>query len=1394
MERPDAYLPGDRRRALAAGALLPERARGAALFADISGFTPLTDALALALGRRRGAEELTRLLNHVYDALVGAVERYGGSVIGFSGDAITCWFDAAQAGRAQAARRALATAAEMHAAMHSFAGLEPAPGVTAALAVKTTTASGPVRRFAVGDPAVQRIDVLAGATVDRMAAGEQAADKGESLADEATVELLGLAAAAGAELEWRTTGQGRFAVIRSAPADTPPAPAPQVELDDELARPWILPAVFERLHTEAGRFLAELRPATALFLRFGGLDYDGDEQAGRRLDAFVRWVQGVLVRREGTLIQLTTGDKGSYLYAAFGAPLAHDDDPARALAAALELRTPPPELAFVAPIQIGVSQGMMRVGAYGSPQRRTYGVLGDETNMAARLMGRAGPGEILVSGAVAAAVGDAYTLVPLGTVQLKGRVAPQPIFRALERSPGGAGALRRLHATPLTGRAQEIEQLQALLRDVAQAGEGRIVRLEGAAGVGKSHLVAALAAQAEAGGWTVAVSACQSTAQDAAYFAARQTARSLLRLDGEGDVAAQVAQAAAAVERLDPAWGVRLPLLGDLLGLPIADNATTAAFDPRFRQQALSALVVAMVQEGARRRPLLLLVEDAHWMDEASQVLALALARTIAAAPLVLLLVQRPVSEESPYQAAVAALPDVTLLALEDLPPDGVAALVERRLGAPLDHLALGLVYAQAHGNPFFVEEFVDSLREAGRLVQRTGRWELEAETVNALHAARCLRRAGGGWALVPNAPLASVDLGVPGSIHGIVLARLDRLPERAKLTLKVASVVGRVFELALLEQVSTLQPLAAELPAHLDRALEREFVRLEQPGPGPVYHFKHNITQEVAYATLLGEQQRALHLAVGEALERVQPQEVEALALHFEHADTGAPAVRERAVVYLEAAGRRAQRDYANETALSYFGRALALERRAPALMAQVQVLHLLGRRDEEHAALEQLAALAGAPAYDAALLWGEYYDSVSEFDAAAAALARGVALAEDADERARCLTRLGRVAWRRGDYAAAEAHFGAALAALGDLPEHEKTRGEIYYGLGQVHRQQAHFAQARAEFERALEIARAGADKHGEAQSVGALGHVISLQRDSRTALEHYRTALRIRTEIGDRAGMGMSLLSMAQALEVLGDYSPAEPLLRQALRILEDVGNRWEQVLVLNELGILHWVTGNIAAALAALKTGLALSRAIGSDVGEAYVLCNLGQVQRDGGDWAQAAETLHAALALAREQGDASLEATCLSDLALTSLLRADATAARSQAEDALAAMRALEDESSVPFVLAVLGAARLRLGEPARARAAVEEALGLLAGYESEGPDFSHRDYLLCAGVLRELGDEAQAEQALRCAWEILRTRAAQISDPAMRRILLDGMEFNREIGAAGRRAGWGEIE
>ena len=358
------YIPAEWRQALARGEVLPERTSGAAVLADISGFTSLTEVLTETLGLRRGAEELPRHLNRVYDALIAEVDRYGGSVISFAGDAITCWFDEDVE---PASLRAVACAMAMQQAMRQLATASVPGREPVTLAVKAGAASGPARRFVVGDPAIQLKAVMAGATLTRMAAAEHLAAKGEVVVDEATMVALGERAWM---QEWREdAGTGaRFAVLGGLSGEVASAPWPPLSPEApsaEQARPWVLPVIYERLGGGLGEFLTELRPAAALFLRFGGIDYDGDDEAGVKLDAYIRWVQAVIAGYKGALLQLTVGDKGSYLYAAFGAPIAHEDDVQRAVLAALALRTPPPALNFIAPVQIGVTRGTMRAGAYG---------------------------------------------------------------------------------------------------------------------------------------------------------------------------------------------------------------------------------------------------------------------------------------------------------------------------------------------------------------------------------------------------------------------------------------------------------------------------------------------------------------------------------------------------------------------------------------------------------------------------------------------------------------------------------------------------------------------------------------------------------------------------------------------------------------------------------------------------------------------------------------------------------------------------------------------------------------------------------------------------------------------------------------------------------------------
>ncbi len=425
------YLPMDRRHALVNGERLPDRTRGTALIADISGFTPMTEAFSRAHGRARGPEEVTRLVNQIYSMLIEEVHAFRGSVISFSGDAITCWFDGDRG------LRAIACGLFMQAALLKFEDTVQESGGEIRAAIKVSVVSGPARRFLVGDARIQHIEVLAGGTLDLLAVVEKQARPGEILADEATLQGL----ADGVDVaNWRSAdGAGRVGIVRRLLSPVPPdpwPPLPEDALAAEDCRPWVIPGIFERVRGSSRQFLSELRPAAALFMKFEGFDFDGDDSAGEKLDDFVRWVQSIVAEKEGVLLQVTFGDKGSYLYAAFGAPVAHPDDASRAVRAAMSLVALPERLAFVRGLQIGLASGQMRSGAYGSSERRTYGVLGTRVNLAARLM-EAADGGILCDETIYRAAQADFHFDSLPALSVKGSDRPVPVYRPVGEHRGG---------------------------------------------------------------------------------------------------------------------------------------------------------------------------------------------------------------------------------------------------------------------------------------------------------------------------------------------------------------------------------------------------------------------------------------------------------------------------------------------------------------------------------------------------------------------------------------------------------------------------------------------------------------------------------------------------------------------------------------------------------------------------------------------------------------------------------------------------------------------------------------------------------------------------------------------------------------------------------------------
>jgi class 3 adenylate cyclase/tetratricopeptide (TPR) repeat protein len=898
----DAYIPIDRRLAIARGETLPDRARGAVLFADISGFTNLTEKLVRQLGPQRGAEELTRQLNAVYGTLIAEIHDYHGSVIGFSGDAITCWYDGDDG------RQATACALAIQDFLSGF-GLAPAARTTRKpFSLKVAVAAGHARRFLVGDPDIQSIEALAGSLLDRVAAAEKLAGQGEIVAS------AEIPASLGAEVEvseWRTDSQGqRFAVIAGLRGDVATHPWPEApDLDPDVARQWLLPPVFERLQRGEGEFLSELRPAVALFLRFSGINYDGDDDSGQKLDRYLRWAQSVLARHEGFLLQLTIGDKGSYYYAAFGAPLAHENQLNRALAAALVLCSPPADFNYLGQAQIGISQGQMRAGAYGSRTRRIYGVHGPHTNLAARLMSTAEPGQIVVTGTVAKAMAGDYTFQELGQVPLKGVAEPVTLYalQGGQRLQVATEMLSQQTHKAMVGRAREKALLSEGLRALQETGQSQLIFIQGEAGIGKSRLAADVLEQAKTAGLAYWVGGGEAIERATAYHAWRPIIGQLFSLDGlaEGldESRRRTAQerVLARLEEVDPALVALAPLLNAVLPLDLPESEATAGLSGDTRANETHELLVNLIGRATADKPRLLVIEDAHWLDSASWVLLRLVTREAPA--LLAILTMRPFHGPPPEDyVRLRNRPESQVIVLDSLAPDEIIALVSQRLGA--DHLPAAVadfIQERAAGHPYFSEELAYALRDGGLIQVSDGQVQITTEAGD-------LRR-----------------LDFPDTIEGVIISRIDRLPTQQQLALKVASVIGRIFAFRVLRDIHPVEQDKPALREYLEDLQRLDITLLEATDPDLTYLFKHMITQEVTYNLLLFAQRRELHQTVARWYETVYGEDLSPfyplLVHHWRSAED-----RPRTLEYLGKAGEQAARIGANQETISFLSEALAL------------------------------------------------------------------------------------------------------------------------------------------------------------------------------------------------------------------------------------------------------------------------------------------------------------------------------------------------------------------------------------------------------------------------------------------------------------------------------------
>lgn len=848
---------------------------GALAFVDISGFTALTERLAPRGGL--GAEQLSGLLNRFYGRLADLGEAWGGDLVAFAGDAaLVLWPADAACSLSEATLRAAAFAIEAQKELSDF---DAGEGIR--LQIRVSIGAGGFQDEELGGVHGRWLHVLAGDPLDQVTRADALGAVGLIVASPDAVGLLGGAAETASLGPDGSSLEGLLPVTRPSGPPEPPDPAAA------LMAAFVPEVVATRLLAGQRDFLAEFRRVSILFMR---LDIPDAGDLGARHGAIVSFQEAV-ARFEGSVYQCLRDDKGFVAIAAFGMPPhSHEDDPARASLAALEIRERLREADLSC--AAGIASGRIFCGDYGSATRRHYALVGSPINLAARLMQAAGKGGVLADPSTRRAAEGRVAFGAPHEIPVKGRTEPLLVAEPLGRQ-ASAGPSRP--DAELIGRRSELRSLTEAV-DLLLKGEHPGPRLVAAeAGMGKSMLVEGLARHALSAGARVLRAHADSIEAATPYFAFRGLFEELLAPEDPGSPEAWLS-AAEALLAGDPELTPLLPLLDPVVPVALADNEGTRPLEGAARAANTLRVLGGLIAAAAHRQPSVLVLEDGHWTDSASWSLVARLARSVDEVALVV--TTRPWEEEPAVWRELAGRPGALAVELGPLAAAELVQVAAAQLGCDELPIPLAqLLEARAEGNPFHAQEIALSLRDAELIEVEEGHCRIVSE-----------------------AGLANVE--VPETLQGVITDRIDRLHAGSQLTLKVGSVIGRLFETHLLSKVHPLEAARAEIPAHLEALRGADLIQPERSAS----LFRHAVIHETVYGLLAFAQRRELHRATARALEErhagaLDPV-VPRLAHHYVEGD-----LPQQALAALRRSGELALDAHALEEAVAFFERALALD-----------------------------------------------------------------------------------------------------------------------------------------------------------------------------------------------------------------------------------------------------------------------------------------------------------------------------------------------------------------------------------------------------------------------------------------------------------------------------------
>ncbi len=1050
----------------------------------------------------------------------------------------------------------------------------------------------------------------------------------------------------------------------------------------------------EKILTSKSALEGERKQVTVLFADLKGsmeLLADRDpEEARKLLDPVLERMMEAVHHYEGTVNQVM----GDGIMALFGAPVAHEDHAVRACYAALRMQR---RVSLYAdelqrgggtPVQIrvGLNSGEVVVRAIGNDLHMDYTAVGQTTHLAARVEQMAKPGSALVTGDTLKLAEGYIQVRPLGAVPVKGLETPTPVYELTgimpARSRLQASAARGL--TRFVGREAELQQLaQALER--AAAGHGQTVAVVGEAGVGKSRLLWEFARSHRTHGWLVLESGSASYGKATPYLPVIELLKAYCRIQERDDPREIRERVAGKLLMLDRALEPLLTPLLALLDVPVDDAAWDALDPPQRRQRTLEAVKRLLLRE-SQVQPLLVLFEDLHWIDSETQALLDGLIESLPTARVLLLVNYRP-----EYQHAWGRKTYYLQLRLDPLPPQNTEELLNALLGEDqtLEPLKRMLI-ERTEGNPFFLEESVRTLVETQVLVGERGTYRMA--------------KAPDAWQ-------------IPATVQAVLAARIDRLPAEEKRLLQAAAVIGEDFPFALLQVIADLPDEALRRGlTHLQAA---EFLYEASLFPDLAYTFKHGLTYQVAYGSLLQERRRALHGRILEAIERLYAdrlaEQVERLAHHALRGEVWAKALR-----YLRQAGAKAEARSALREAVACFEQALGalphlpegrdtLEQTVDLRIDLPRVLYPLGELRRIFEYLQEAETLAQALDDQRRLgrvsaSMAHYFRTAGNPDRAILPGQRALDIAEtlgDFPLRIEANFHLGLAYHCLGDYRRALECFGRNVASLqGELvrerfglPALPSVTSRGY--SGRCFAELGEFAEAIAPAGEAIRMAEAVDHPFSLIDAYFLAGSLYGRKGEFPKAIPLLERSLGMCQAWQILFLFPRIASALGHAYALAGRVAEALPLLEQAVERGASMRLVADQSIRVACLGEGYLLAGRPEDAIQSARRALDLSRNHKERGNEAWALRLLGEIAAhpDPPNVETAESHYRQALALAEELGLRPLVAHC--HLGLGTLYRR--TGNRAQAQDHLTTATAMYREMDMGFWLDKAGAEMKAIG-------------------------------------------------------------------------------------------------